>query len=248
MVATAWVSTANTANATELVGTDVINVASITYNNGSVTGRLLTNEAIFTIPPPAPPAVIEFFRTSSTATSPIMRNINGTDFSPTGDLSGAFVDIGPPVTAGGGNVKLTDEVPLIPATTYLAGELIFVRVTDFGQNLNSDEIETVEISLEADSGDIIVLRLYESDPDSGEFFAYVPSSALASDLNDGTITVSENTQLTATYIDTFNQTDVTIDTAIVNPLNRVFSSVTGEPVDGAIITVSYTHLTLPTKA
>ena len=165
MVATAWVSTANTANATELVGTDVINVASITYNNGSVTGRLLTNEAIFTIPPPAPPAVIEFFRTSSTATSPIMRNINGTDFSPTGDLSGAFVDIGPPVTAGGGNVKLTDEVPLIPATTYLAGELIFVRVTDFGQNLNSDEIETVEISLEADSGDIIVLRLYESDPD-----------------------------------------------------------------------------------
>ena len=242
LVATAWVSATGVASA-QLAGTEVINVASFSYTHGSsegtsvTSGRLLTNEAVFTIRPPATPALIEFFRNSPTAPSPIMRNINGTDFSPSGELSGAFQDIGPAVTAGGGNVKLTDEIPLIPATTYLAGELIFVRVTDSGQNLNSNEIDTVDITLEADSGDVIVLRLYESDPNSGEFFAYLPSSALATERNDNIITVSENTQLTATYIDTFDQTDVTIDTAIVNPLNRVFSSVTGEPVDGAVITL-----------
>ena len=242
LVATAWVSATGVASA-QLAGTEVINVASFSYTHGSsegtsvTSGRLLTNEAVFTIRPPATPALIEFFRNSPTAPSPIMRNINGTDFSPSGELSGAFQDIGPAVTAGGGNVKLTDEIPLIPATTYLAGELIFVRVTDSGQNLNSNEIDTVDITVSADNGDVIVLRLYESDPNSGEFFAYLPSSALATERNDNIITVSENTQLTATYIDAFDETDVTVDTAIVNPLNRVFSSVTGEAVDGAVVTL-----------
>lgn len=237
LVATAWVSTANVANASELFGTEVSNVALITYSHGNVSDTFVTNDAVFTIRPPATPAVIEFFRNSATAANPIMRNINGTDFSPSGDLAGAFQTIGPPVTAGGSNVKLTDAIPLIPATTYLAGELIFVRVTDIGQNLNSNEIDTVEITVSADNGDIIVLRLFESDENSGEFFAYLPSSALQTEQNDNTITVNENTQLTATYIDTFDQTDVTIDTAIVNPLNRVFSSVTGDAVDGAKVTL-----------
>ena len=151
LVATAWVSATGVASA-QLAGTEVINVASFSYTHGSsegtsvTSGRLLTNEAVFTIRPPATPALIEFFRNSPTAPSPIMRNINGTDFSPSGELSGAFQDIGPAVTVGGGNVKLTDEIPLIPATTYLAGELIFVRVTDSGQNLNSNEIDTVDIT------------------------------------------------------------------------------------------------------
>jgi len=236
LVATAWVSTANAASA-QLEGTEVINVASITYSHGNVSDRFITNEAIFTIRPPRPPATIEFFRDSATAPSPILRNVNQTDFSPSGDLSGDFQDIGPGITASGGNVKLTDDIPLIPATTYLAGELIFVRVTDLGQNLDANAIDTVVITIEADSGDVIVLRLYESDTDTGEFFAYIPSSALASAPNDNVLSVSENTQLTATYINTFNQTDVTVDTAIVNPLNRVFNSVTGEPVDGAVITL-----------
>ena len=236
LVATAWVSSAGIASA-QVFGTEVINVAGISYSHGGVTDILETNEAVFTIRPPEVPAVIEFFRNSPTAPSPIMRNINGTDFSPSGDLLGSFQAIDPITAAGAANVKLDDEVPLIPATTYLAGELIFVRVTDTGRNFNSSEIDTVEITVSADNGDVIVLRLYESDPNSGEFWAYLPSSALKTGLHDDVITVSENTQLTATYIDTFNETDVTVDTAFVNPLNRVFSSVTGEAVDGAVITL-----------
>ena len=236
LVATAWVSSASIASA-QLFGTEVINVAGISYSHGGVTDTVVTNEAVFTIRPPEVPALIEFFRNSPTAASPIMRNINGTDFSPSGDLFGSFQAIDPTTTAGAANVKLDDEVPLIPATTYLAGELIFVRVTDAGRNFHSNEIDTVEITVSADNGDVIVLRLYESDPNSGEFWAYLPSSALNTDLHDEVLTTSENTQLTATYIDTFNEEDVTVDTALVNPLNRVFSSVTGEPVDGAVITL-----------
>jgi len=236
LAASAWIAGANGAFATE-IGAEVINVATVSYSIGSETETVATNQAVFTIRPAQTPAIIEFFRHSPAAPSPINRAINGSDYSPSGDLDGPFDPIGDPVTTGGNLVDLSGEIPLIPALTYLAGELMFVRVTDTGQNFDSNAIETLEITVEADNGDLIVMRLYESDPDSGEFWAYLPSTRLATPQNDPVITASQNTQLTATYIDTFDATDVTVDTAIVDPLNRVFSSVTGELISGATITL-----------
>ena len=236
LAASAWIAGGDVAHA-QLFGTDVVNVASVSYNVGSETETVATNRAVFTIRPAATPAVIEFFRNSPTAPAPIFRSINGSDFSPSGDLAGDFISIGDPVTTGGDLVNLNSEIPLIPATTYLAGELMFIRVTDTGQNFNSDAIDTVNITVTSDTGDVIVLRLYESDPNSGEFWAYVPSTLAASVQNDNELSVGSNSQLTATYVDTFDSTDVTVDTAIVNPLNRVFSSVSGEVIDGVTITL-----------
>ena len=212
-------------------------MASVSYNVGSETESIATNRAVFTIRPPATPAVIEFFRHSTAAPSPLIRSINGSDFSPSGNLDGPFTAIGDPVTTGGDIVDISGEIPLAPAATYLAGELMFVRVTDTGQNLDSNAIDTLNITITADTGDIIVLRLYESDPDSGEFWAYVPSTLGVPTQNDNELSVGSSTQLTARYVDTFDATDVTVDTALVNPLNRVFSSVSGEAIDGATITL-----------
>jgi len=114
---------------------------------------------------------------------------------------------------------------------------MFVRVVDTGQNLDSTAIETVVITITASNGDVITLRLYETGEDTGEFFAYLPSTASESDKNDNVITADGNTQLTATYIDTLDQTDVVVDTAVVNPLNRVFSAVDGARIDDAVVTL-----------
>jgi len=234
--ATAWLASADASVANNF-GTDVTNIATVSYTVGDTTETVVTPRAVFTIRPPATPAVIEFFRVSETAPDPIFRNINGSDFSPSGQVDGPFSSIGAPVTAGGQLVDISGPVPLIPATTYLAGELMFIRVTDEGQNLNSNEIDTLVITVSADNGDQVTLRLFESEVSSGEFFVYLPSTPLASPQNDNIISAGGNTQLTATYIDAFDSTDVTVDTAILNPLNRVFSSVTGELVDGAQITL-----------
>jgi len=112
-------------------------------------------------------------------------------------VAGPFNSIGAPITTGGNRIDLSSEVPLISATTYLAGELMFIRVTDLGQNLNSAEIETVVVTIEASNGDVITLRLYETGPDTGEFFAYLPSTSGPTDKNDNTISSDGNTQLTA---------------------------------------------------
>jgi len=234
--ASAWLASAEMSVANNF-GTEVTNIATVSYTVGGATETVVTPRAVFTIRPPATPAVIEFFRVSEAAPDPIFRNINGSDFSPTGQLDGPFSSIGAPVTAGGQLVDISGPVPLIPATTYLAGELMFIRVIDEGQNLDSNAIDTIVITVEADNGDKVTLRLFESDNNSGEFFVYLPSTPLESPQNDNTISAGGNTQLTATYVDAFDSTDVTVDTAILNPLNRVFSSVTGELVDGAQITL-----------
>jgi len=242
LTATAWIGTSPIVLAQENLtarnfGTEVVNVATMTQIVNGERRTVATNAAVFVIRPPQTPATIEFFRHAPTSPNPIIRAINGTEFSPSGNLDGPFSSIGPSVTAGGGIVDLSSPIPLIPATTYLAGELMFVRVVDTGQNLDSSEIETVVITITASNGDVITLRLFETGADTGEFFAYLPSTSNASDRNDNVITAEGNTELTATYIDTLDQTDVVVDTAVLNPLNSVFSSVDGERIDDAVITL-----------
>ena len=242
LAATAWVGTAPLAHGQDDLtvrnfGTEVVNVATMSYTVGPTRRTIGTGAAVFVIRPAATPAVIEFFRHAPTVDDPIYRNINGTDYSPSGEINGPFSSIGRPVTTGGNQVDLSSAIPLIPATTYLSGELMFVRVTDMGQNMNSQEIETVVITIEASNGDVITLRLYETGADTGEFFAYLPSTSGEGNKNDNMISSGGNTQLTATYIDSFDSSDVTVDTAFLNPLNSVFSSADGAPLDDAIVTL-----------
>ena len=234
--ASVWAVSTAPASAADF-GQEVVNVAQITYTSGLATTTVETNAAIFTIEPPRVPAVIEFFRHSPNASNPIFRQINGSDFSPTGSLSGPFTNVGEPSTAGGSVLDLSSEIPLIPAETYLSGELMFIRVIDTGRNTDSNAIDTVEITVTASNGDEIVLQLYESGPDTGEFWAYILSSADGTPVHDRVLTTGNNTRLTATYIDIFDQRDVTVDTALVDPYGVVFDSTTGEPVDGARVTL-----------
>jgi len=236
IAASVWTVSTAPASAADF-GQEVINVAQVTYTSGLATTTVETNEAVFTIEPPRAPAVIEFFRHSANASNPIFRQINGSDYSPTGSLSGPFTNVGAPQTAGGAVLDLSSAIPLIPAQTYISGELMFVRVIDTGRNLNSNAIDTVEITVTTSNGDEIVLQLYESGPDTGEFWAYILSSPDGTPVNDPVLSTGNNTQLTATYIDVFDQRDVTVDTALVDPYGVVFDSTTGAPVDGARVTL-----------
>ena len=236
IAASVWAASTAPASAADF-GQEVVNVAQVSYTSGLATTTVETNAAVFTIEPPRVPAIIEFFRHSPNASNPIFRDINGSDYSPTGSLTGPFTNVGAPRTAGGAVLDLSSAIPLIPAETYLSGELMFIRVIDTGRNTNSNEIDTVEITVTASNGDEIVLQLYESGPDTGEFWAYILSSPNGTPANDQVLTTGNNSRLTATYIDVFDQQDVTVDTALVDPYGIVFDSTTGAPVDGARVTL-----------
>ena len=224
--------------ATTPLGEQVTNVAQVTYEHPSGPLTVDTNPADFTVVARPTPSTVEFFRYAPNAADHFTTRINGSDYSPTGEGPDAeFVAIGPPVTMGGTELDFSGEVPLIPAETYFSGELMIVRVIDRGQNGDPQRIETLTTMVTTDGGDQICLRLYESGTDTGHFYGYMPSTAEPTAANDPRLTAPKDSQLTATYVDVFDSTEVSIDTALVDPFGRLFDSLTGEFISGAQVTI-----------
>ena len=221
-------------------GTEIANTAFIRYAGGPDQG-VPTNRVVFTVAAPRPgvglPPQIDFLRYDPNAPDAQLATVAGSDYSPSGAASGPFTPIGAPVRAGGETIPADGPVPLRPASTFLTGESLFVRVTDCGASADPEVIETVTVSIAGEAGDLITLRLYENGPDSCEFFAHVPSTAATSAPDDRELTTPPNEVLTATYQDALTGADTVIDTALIDPLNRVFSTATGELLDGATITL-----------
>lgn len=232
--ATAWTLADPAAAA---VGDTVTNIATITFDNEGVQTSLSTNPAVFVIQAPSAEPDIEFFRYSPNAVDPTLSQVNGSDFSPSGSLNGPFTSVGPARTAGGTIINTDGPLPLIEASTFLTSELMFVRVRDVTANSNPDEIDTIAVTVTTDTGDSITLQLYESGPNSGEFWAYIPTSGSETPPNDNELTTQSNTSITASYISIFSQASAVIDTALINPSNFVFDSVTGDRIDGAVIQI-----------
>ncbi|MEO0982782.1 MAG: hypothetical protein AAFX03_09045 [Pseudomonadota bacterium] len=219
------------------IGREVENVASVTFETSGVAFSLPTNRAVFTVEAARTPSTIDFFRYAPTAPDAIQARVRDSHFSPSGAVEGPFSPVGPPVTVGDVELDFSGQVPLVPAAAYLPGELIILRVVDAGQNGDPERIETVVITVAAESGDLITLCLFESGPDTGEFFAWLPTTGDPAANADNTLLVGDKDQLTATYVDVFDATEISIDTALVDPFGRVFNSLTGELINGAVVTI-----------
>lgn len=248
-----------TAKATTPIGADVTNVAQFTYDHPSGPITTPTNPATFRVVARPTPSTIEFFRYSPNAPDGIEASLFGSDYSPSGMADADdFTPIGEPVTLGGQLIDISKPVTLTPAATYFAGELVIVQVTDAGHNGDPERIEQVNVSIAtADTGgfeaspsaagdaapnaalmrDEIILRLYETGPDTGTFMAWVPSTPADTPSHDDRLTAPKQTQLTARYVDEFDATEVSVDTALVDPFGRLFDSLTGELINGATVTI-----------
>ena len=115
---------------TAQVGDVVRNIATITFETNNTERTFNTNPAEFTVEQAPALPTIEFFRHAPTAPTPLVRQINGSNFSPSGNNNGPFQTV-PPALAGDGSViDLSSPIPLFTAATYTPGETIFVQVTD----------------------------------------------------------------------------------------------------------------------
>ncbi|MEO1786148.1 MAG: hypothetical protein AAFR41_03900 [Pseudomonadota bacterium] len=215
------------------LGTEVSNTAEMTFDMGGRPVTVPTNEAVFQVVARPTPSTIEFFRYAPNVPDAVAVTLNGSDY----ETGSGFVPMGDTYTLGGTPIDTGAPVPLVPAETYLSGELLVVRITDLGQNGDPNLVETVIGTLSADNGDSVTLRFYESGPNTGAFYAYLPSTAAATGRDDGMLTAPRDARLTATYIDAFDATEVSIDTALVDPYGRVFDALTGELIDGAQVTL-----------
>ncbi|TLM66816.1 MAG: DUF11 domain-containing protein [Deltaproteobacteria bacterium] len=204
------------------------NTAHLDYDVGGVSQPTMPSNTVTLIS--RTPAVIEFLK-----------------YAPRAESGGEAVHV--PATSydqGGGSFNpipqpaptLNPTVPLLGSPRYYLGETIYLRLTDADQNTNPGAPDTVVITVScAETGDSEVLRLTETGNDTGVFAGYLPTTLAAAPGADGVMVVRDECNLQASYTDPADLVKTVTDAALVDPYGIVFDSASGQPVDGATVTL-----------
>ncbi|WP_371378362.1 OmpA family protein [Thalassotalea aquiviva] len=220
--------------------------ASLSYHyNGEI--KTLTDQAtikiLYTQVDSPTPSVIEFLQFEQGDNGQAYQ-LESLLFSQTAELNAGFVPGQSEVAFGNEilgqqQVLFPTTVTLVPTKAYTIGEPIFVKVRDVDQNKNDQISEHIVISLSASgSTDKEVIVLVETSPSSGEFIGYIPSIRFVEQIaTDGVLALASNSEISATYVDRFDQSDVSATAALVDPFGLIFNSDNGEGVDGVEITL-----------
>lgn len=217
------------------LGSTIQNTATVSYILDGYPTTFVTAPATFVVQARPTPSTIEFFRIAPAAPDAVSVRLHGSDYATDGVA--AFTPIGQITMAGGAAIDLAQPVKIVPTTDYFSGEPIIVRVSDAGQNGDPAAIETVTTTIVSEAGDRVVLRLYESGPNTGVFYGYIQSANGAFATNDPILAVAQGEELIATYIDPFDATEVSTDVAGVDPFGRLFDSTNGQLTSGVTVTI-----------
>jgi uncharacterized repeat protein (TIGR01451 family) len=151
-------------------------------------------------------------------------------------------------------INLAAPVPVRETSVYHSGDPIFITLTDANRNLDPGAREFITVRLISSTGDEEVLRMQETGANTGIFAAVIQSvgPGVAVSDNNGRLSVAVNSTLRVEYADDTYLAPVPVDTsndvALVDPFGVVFDSRTGQPVDGARVTLIDLATGLPAAA
>lgn len=233
-------------------GTPIANTAQVSYSPAAGADPVAesSNGIIHIVePPPVPPgdpAEIDFLgydRSGSSPSSP------SSPIGPTACFAGgSFSELPDPSAVGVGSLDADGGHSLSPVELYHAGDPVFISVVDTDQNINPTVRDTLEITISVDDPpDSETLRLTESDVDTGVFVGYIQTSQVAASAGDCVLSVSEGSLIEAEYVDESNASQVVAAAALVDPFGVVFDSVTGAPVNGAVVEMIDADTGLPAE-
>ena len=228
--------------------TNITNTATANYSVAgmpvSVNGQVTITTAART------PSAIEFlqFVPPGSQQTGAIETVPATQCSTSGSAAGPFVPSSGPVPLGStGPLAVPGDYRLAPTNFYHGGEAVFIKLTDLDQNLNPNVAESVITTIRSANGDSETLRLTETGPSTGVFVGYIQSTFGPVVANDCRLSVAVNTSVSATYTDTVDGSDSTIDGALVDPFGLVFDSTNGSAVNGATVTLINTATGTPAQ-
>ena len=216
--------------------TPITNTASASF---SVAGTPVTVTGSATVVTVAgTPATIEFLQYATSAAGLPAGSVS-TQNVPVSECNAGsgFRPLPPPAMPGHAPLTVPGSLMLASTSLYASGDPLFVRVTDFDQNMDSLVAETVVVTVSSNGIDSELLRLTETGPSTGVFIGFVPSSSASVQSGNCVLNVGENNKLLATYTDKSANSIAITAAALVDPLGLVFDSSTGLPVNGAQVTL-----------
>ncbi len=220
-------------------GTLITNQAQAAFTSHDLPQVVPSNIDTIIVKAPAVPATIALYRYAGGAPADLSLPVGGTAFSPSGNPTGPFTPLPPPVGPGYPPLDLGAPLPLRSTPYFHAGEPVFIVVTDLAANANPTAVDTITVETTSSSGDKEVLRLVETGPNTGVFAGYiqtVPQTATPI-LYDGRLSATDSAQLVASYQEASDRSIVLTASALVDPTGRVFDSTSGLPVNGATVTL-----------
>ncbi|MFG6080509.1 carboxypeptidase-like regulatory domain-containing protein [Paracoccus litorisediminis] len=171
----------------------------------------------------------------------------GSDYS-SGDASGPFHPSTPATDRSGrfgGDIPVdtSSEVAVEEAASVVQGVPIFLVFESDAMNADPNKRETAVVALEdRETADKEFVRLHETHPRSGVFTGWVNTGASDGGGQDGTISTTGQSRITAAVEGApdggaLANMKAEISVALLNPANIVFDSQTGEPVNGVKVRV-----------
>jgi len=161
-----------------------------------------------------------------------------------------FTDSVAPISLSQGTLSVPGRYNLTNASRFSRGDVVFISVTDQDQDLDPFSPDMIEVDLSVTAvGDNERIRLRETNDSTGVFTGYVQlggqlGNATATP-NNCTIEASAGAALVIRYVDANDAQDESSLSALLDPGFTVISSVDGELLDGASITVIDVSTGLP---
>ncbi|WP_299873760.1 hypothetical protein [uncultured Cocleimonas sp.] len=161
------------------------------------------------------PSTINFLKINETGVSSI---IQSTSFNSNKDGGKFFEDIENISLPNGSIVKLPIEQPIVEADQYTLGEPIVIEVIDLDQNIDSERLETIIVTVSIPgTNDTEILLLTETSINSGIFRGVIMSSTDNTNVQDGILSIAEGDTINVNYRDEEDSTDTSASAALIIP-------------------------------
>jgi len=135
---------------------------------------------------------------------------------------------------------------LASADAYTVGDALIVSVTDLDQNFRPASKDTIRV-LVSGINDSETVLLTESENNSGLFVGYIATTSEATSAEDCILSVAARSPVAASYTDPTDQQDKVAAEIFFSPFGVVFNDVTGETIDGIIVTLVDVTTGLPAE-
>jgi len=161
------------------------------------------------------PSIITFLRINDSGVSSIIRP---TSFNTNQNGGKNFEEIDSLILPDGTSVSLPTPQPIIEADQYTSNEPVIIEVTDLDQNLDSEKLETIEVTVTIPgTNDTEILLLTETAPDSGIFRGAILTTTDGTNIQDGVLTIAEGENINVNYRDDEDNTDTSATAALIIP-------------------------------
>lgn len=220
-------------------GTDIDNQAIATYDvPGIGATSTLSNIATFTTVSGGTVASITLMQHAPLDPGAAAYLINTGNYRD-GSAGGPFLPIlVPPIEAGSLTpIDLSATVPLTPVNYIHVGDPLFIVIDDMDQNADPAQTDTVTVIITVSpSGETEEIELYETEPDSGVFTGYIETTSGGASQWDSVLHLLPGDTIDVTYTDSVDSS-VSIATLVADPVGRVFDSLTGNILNGVLVTI-----------